>query len=631
MSFYKNACLLLLLFITFLPLGAQKYKASDAASGALKAYAPDTGRSYRGIEIQRMYVRMPDSTLLATDVYLPRKRREGERFPVILHQTRYWRAAQVNWPFSMFTQGFFGIYGQMIKRFIASGYVIVNVDVRGTGASFGRNDYPWSEQEVADGYEICNWIVQQPWADGNIGSVGGSYSGTAAEFLAGTCHPNVKAVVLMYSLFDVYDDIAFPNGNHFEWFTGNWGKANTMLDNNKLPVKNGLVKMLVSGVAKVPGKDRNQVYKAAIASHKDNIGVDETSKGVDFRNVPPLNRMIDSIDIFSPHAYLQRLNACGTPVYSYSGWYDGDYQAAAVKRHLNLQGEHHKLIIGPWNHGGKFNCSPFNPGNSGFDHAGEVQKFFDRHLRNYRNGLEQEAPVHYFTMGEEQWKATDTWPPQGFDPETLYLGHSLQLQRTAPVADTGQVQYTVNNALNTGNDTRWKSLKSELKTADAYSDIKQQLKDALTFTAEPYAYPVEITGHPLVELYFSSGAEDGAFFVYLLDESPDGNYNYITEGSLRLIHRAEGECPDIYNDVVPCHTFRKADARPLQPGAADSVRFDMLPVSYLLPAGHRLKVCITNSDISHFKTYQPDGTVYTLFTNARMSSRIQIPLKRKGE
>lgn len=625
---FKNAIVFLLLFLLFQPLNAQKYKASDAASGALDAYTADTAARYKGIEIRRTYVRMPDSTLLATDVYLPRKRAEGERFPVILHQTRYWRAPQVNWPFSMFTQGFFGIYGEMIKRFIASGYVIVNVDVRGTGASFGRNDYPWSEQEVADGYEICNWIVEQPWADGNIGSVGGSYSGTAAEFLAGTCHPNVKAVVLMYSLFDVYDDIAFPNGIHFEWFTANWGQANTMLDNNKLPVKNAMVKMLVSGVAKVPGKDKNRVYKTAIASHRYNIGVDETSRGVDFRNVAPQNRMIDSIDIFSPHAQLQKLNNCGIPVYSYSGWYDGDYQAAAIKRHLNLQGSQHKLIIGPWNHGGKYNCSPYNPGNSGFDHAGEIQKFFDRHLRQRSNGLEQEARVHYFTMGEEAWKASPVWPPEGFSEAVFYLGSKGRLQPTLPAGDS-TYSYTVNNNASTGVDTRWRSLKSELKTPEAYSDLKEQLQGAPAFVSDVCTSPVEITGHPVVQLYFSSTAEDGAFFVYMIDEAPDGSYRYITEGSLRLIHRAEGNCDDIYSDVAPCHTFRKADAQPVVPGALDSVRFDMLPVSYLLPVGHKLRISITNADISHFKTYQPEGTRYTLFTGGVYASYVRIPLNER--
>jgi uncharacterized protein len=26
-------------------------------------------------------------------------------------------------------------------------------------------------------------------------------------------------------------------------------------------------------------------------------------------------------------------------------------------------------------------------------------------------GLKPEAPVHYFTMGDERWNAYETWPP----------------------------------------------------------------------------------------------------------------------------------------------------------------------------------------------------------------------------
>jgi hypothetical protein len=48
---------------------------------------------------------------------------------------------------------------------------------------------------------------------------------------------------------------------------------------------------------------------------------------------------------------------------------------------------------------------------------------------------------------------------------------------------------------------------------------------------------VEITGHPVVTLYVTSTAKDGAFYVYLEDVDENGKVTYVTEGQLRPLHR----------------------------------------------------------------------------------------------
>jgi hypothetical protein len=179
--------------------------------------------------------------------------------------------------------------------------------------------------------------------------------------------------------------------------------------------------------------------------------------------------------------------------------------------------------------------------------------------------------------------------------------------------------------IGTGNDTRWKSLKSELKTPYAYSDLKERLAFAQKFSSAPLERSMEVTGHPLAHVYISSTHNDGSFYTYLIDEDEKGNWSYITEGSLRILHRRIGECE--YTDIVPCHSYRSKDGALLEPGKVDSLIFDLLPVSYRIKKGHRWVVCVSNSDADHFKTYQPDGTEYTLYMNAQYSSRIELPLK----
>ena|SRR5215469_2784802 len=76
--------------------------------------------------------------------------------------------ANPNWPFQR-------------KLFLAQGYAWLDVDVRGTGASFGHRAYPWSPDEIRDGAEVIDWIVRQPWSNGKVGAIGTSYDGGAAD------------------------------------------------------------------------------------------------------------------------------------------------------------------------------------------------------------------------------------------------------------------------------------------------------------------------------------------------------------------------------------------------------------------------------------------------------------------
>ncbi len=57
--------------------------------------------------------------------------------------------------------------GQEAKSwFLAAGYAVVSIDVRGTGASFGRWRAPWTPEERTDSREVVDWASRQPWSNG---------------------------------------------------------------------------------------------------------------------------------------------------------------------------------------------------------------------------------------------------------------------------------------------------------------------------------------------------------------------------------------------------------------------------------------------------------------------------------
>ena len=177
---------------------------SDPAAASPSSSASDIepdGKFYRTSQ----YLTMRDGVKLAVDVYLPDGLKPGHTIPTLLHQTRYWRAIEYRWLVSAFKDdGPRGLIGSYAKRFLQQGYAWVDVDVRGSGASFGTRPIAYSPAEIKDGAEIVDWIIAQPWSNGNVGAMGISYSGGTAEMLLINQHPAVKAVAPMYSGFDLY-------------------------------------------------------------------------------------------------------------------------------------------------------------------------------------------------------------------------------------------------------------------------------------------------------------------------------------------------------------------------------------------------------------------------------------------
>jgi len=124
-----------------------------------KAQRNVTGARYQGMLLSSRYLTMRDGVKIAIDVLLPSGLAPGDEIPTILHQTRYWRSVSVPRPFRLF---FPEIQDKAEKeRFVTHGYAWVDVDVRGTGASFGSCPTPnFSIDQIRDGGEVVDWIIR---------------------------------------------------------------------------------------------------------------------------------------------------------------------------------------------------------------------------------------------------------------------------------------------------------------------------------------------------------------------------------------------------------------------------------------------------------------------------------------
>jgi hypothetical protein len=105
---------------------------------------------------------------------------------------------------------------------------------------------------------------------------------------------------------------------------------------------------------------------------------------------------------------------------------------------------------------------------------------------------------------------------------------------------------------------------------------------------------VQITGHPLMNLWVTSTAKDEDFFAVLEDVAPDGKSTYVTDGKIRASRRKLGKAP--WGDTdIPFHPQLEGQDEPLAADTPSELVFDFLPTSYVFKSGHRIRVAIVNS------------------------------------
>lgn len=589
-----------------------------AAFGGEPAVCP---QQYEDWELTSLYLPMRDGVEIAMDLWLPKPLEDGVTLPAVIFPTRYWRRWETR----------FASWGDrpwsMDRLLLSRGYAVVKVDARGSGASFGSRPHPWSPDEITDYEEVVDWIITQPWSDGNVGAQGTSYGGTAAEFLAALNHPAVRAAAVEFSLFDVYRDIAFPGGVFNEWFVSRWGMFNADLDAGTVPEVIGLLgKALVRGPAPVEYRwtpdglaplpdDGRPAMQQAISQHAANVDIENAARRVDFRDqiAGPAGA---STDDFSPHAFHSRTGPTDTAILSIAGWYDGAYARAALERFRQVPGAD-TCIVGAWNHGGRNGVDPFEPRTAEASPSRAVQRlavlrFFDHHLKG--EGSEPPKGISYEVMGAGAWLHSATWPPVGstMQPYHFWAGRGM-----APQPDEsldGFDRFMPDLTHGSGPNARWRT---QLGQDDVFYAGLTDDPGLLSYTSEPIELPMRIAGDPKVRLFVAADREDFAVYVYLEAVDPDGQRHYVTEGSLRASCRGNGATP----------AFTSDDARPVAPGTIMEMTVPLLPVAMQIPAGSKLRLSLAGADADYFARHPAKGGVtLTIYRSQPHPSALLLPL-----
>lgn len=552
------------------------------------------------------YVTVRDGTRIAVDIMRPAV--DGvpvsDPLPLVWTHHRYHRAHQDE------DGRIYSIVDSVpaLRVLLRHGYIVAAADVRGGGSSFGTRRGPFTPEEANDAYDLTEWFASQPWCDGNIGMYGLSYLGITQYMAAGTQPPSLKAIFPQMAMFDLYSFI-YPGGVFREDFVLSWGAKVSLLDK-------------AAPTVPVDEDTDGSLLRQAVAEHRENGSVYWLAVERPYRDSQNGND-IRLYQDWSPSSQVQAINESGIAIYHLGGWYDM-YPLDALLWFANLTVPQ-KLVMTPWSHNGS----------GQFGLLDEHLRWFDYWLKGIDNGIMDEPPIYYYVMGApagQRWRFTDQWPlpDQQLTPFYLSAGPSGSVDSTndglllteAP-ADDAQDVYTVDYTTTTGPTTRWTD---GYGGGFGYPDMTANDEKGLTYTTPPLAEDTEITGHPVVTLWITTGAEDASFFVYLEEVDAQGRSTYITEGMLRGSHRALSDAP--WNNLgLPYHSGNQADVQPLPANTPTELVFDLYPTSNVFDAGHRIRMTITGADQDNYETIRvsPPPSFQVLRGPAH-PSRIVLPV-----
>lgn len=527
-------CMLCVVACLLFVAGVMPYGQAEAQAAAATAGQQAAAPEASPAESpQTSLIPMRDGTKLATDWYLPES--GAGPFPVMLIRTTYGKSGGK--AFS--------------KLFTDKGIAFVSQDTRGRGGSEGRDmiffDDGWGTNQ--DGADTAAWIREQPWCNGKVGTFGMSALGITQLMMA-PATPDLACQSIVVGASKFYGYLAYQGGV--------WRKqlCETWISGQKSP-------WIIDLWKSHPAEDD---YWAA----------------------------------YDTEAQAGQITAPGLHV---GGWWDifnqGTINSFTSRQYEGGEGARGKqiLVMGPWLHGPKKDAGDLIlPDNFvALDFMELSMRFSEHWLLGTDNGVMEEPPVHYYTLGDvedpdapgNEWRTANDWPPLETVEQPWYLSKTGALTVDIEAISDGQRSYVFDPAdpvPTHGGQNLYKTM----------GPMEQQelgeRADVLTFLSNPLETPLEITGRVTVRLYVSTDAPDTDFTAKLLDVYPDGRQILMLDNIQRVKFRKGFQTPE-----------------PLPVGEIGEVNIDLWSISLIVNKGHRIGLHVSSSNYPRFEVNPNTG------------------------
>lgn len=462
-------------------------------------------------------------------------------FPVLLGASPYQKSLRRLPPHWVFP---FIEYGPM-QLYLDEGYAYVAMDVPGTGRSEGVRDFV-SRAEGEAIHDMIEHVAGQHWSSGADGMIGMSYYCWSQWNAARTRPPSLKCLGAYDGATDMYRGWMYHGGMPVEMFLDAWLFGAV------------LTQHLWEGHDIRGGRRAELVYDILTHSLDDEWQ----------RRRSPFWEL-DQIDI---------------PVLSIGVW---------GKSSLHLRGNFtgfervrgpRQLLVTPPDSFAEAQQQYADPE----FHRAELLPWYDHHLKGVQNGIMDRPPVRVFVQGEQKYREAAAWPPE----DVAIAEFVLSGERSGVVRSLNDPPSAIEDS------TSWSYPDSQWMAGVTTFDEKgmpDHVARVSTFTSRPFERDREFTGRGALVLHASSDQTDMDVIAKLTLLSGDGEAIKpikVSQGWLRASHRAEDA--ELTEDMRPFHSHAAVD--PIAPGEIYEMRIELVPMSFLVRKGERIRLEISNTD-----------------------------------
>ncbi len=520
-------------------------------------------------KINHCWIPMPDGARLGARLWLP----DGEKAcPAVLEYIPYRKddySAKRD--------------SNTIAHFARHGYACIRVDMRGSGSSDGVLFDEYSDQEVDDGVAVIEWIAEQPWCNGKVGTMGISWGGITGLQLAQRSPEALKTIIVLGATDQRYYDDA---GYYMGCLVGQTiGWAAIMFGYNSRPPDPELA-----------GENWKALWLARLeqAPHF-------------------LERWFEhqhNDEYWSNNSADTDYSAIKIPVYAISG--HADCWPNTVPRLLQNLQVPVRGLQGAW-------CHRYPhlgiPGPT-VDFLSDAIRWFDQWLKGDETGIMDEAgyqvflqdsvkPQTYYDNRPGRWVGLSGWPSDQIEIQQFHL--SPGRLSTAPVsAQAVDICSPQTTGQLSGEYMPWFSFgPAEELPGD------QQSEDAgsLVFDTDALTEPLEIIGNAVAILQLSSDQPQALVAARLCDVWPDGSSTLITRGILNLSQRNGKSHPEA-----------------MRVGEVVEIEVELNHSAYVVPEGHSLRLALSTS-YWPMAWPAPCNTQLTIYPDL---SALKLPVIRKN-
>jgi len=558
---------------------------------------------------RKVMVTMSDGKRMAADVYRPKD--TSKKVPIIFVRTpynfNYWDV-KLGAPADMSAQL------DAVKR----GYAYVDMNER--GHFFSEGNYDILGPPLTDGSDAITWMSSQAWANGKVGTIGCSSTAEWQLGVAALGNPAFAAMIPqgfgagVGRVGPYYEQGNWYRGGAVQmlfiaWLYGEQNQVRPMLPPNTSQEDRVRVSKEFDLAQQLPPVDWSKAL-----THLPEMDIMKAVDG-------PHGIFADRMEVATGGAMIKRApndpawyrgglwhddKPINVPGFWFMSWYDvsvGPNLAAYNFVRKNAKPEianQQYAVIAPTLHCSYKRATEHtvvgerDMGDARLDYDALTYGWFDHFLKGEDNHvLENQPRVRYFTMGLNKWQTSDTWPPKGAQPMTMFLtsggkANSLNgdgaLRAASPSSDSADsftydpmnpVPSYGGNVCCTGNAV----------AGGAFDQRKMEAReDILVYTSEPLKEGVEVSGPIEATLYVSSDAKDTDFTVKLIDVLADGTAYNLDETIQRVRYREGYDKPPVW----------------MEHGKVYKVTLSPMTTSNYFAAGDRIRIEVSSSNFPRF-------------------------------